>query len=299
MSTALELGNLTKAEFSALSRIFSNSTFTDLAKRGKSSPLKNIFGEILGNISKCDSTPLISIIEDIYSQLFKSYRSEYLFKNIAAQKILLGKHSINTTKMLTEFRVGESKADILMLNGTSHIYEIKSEYDNLDRLEKQVKDYQRFAEYVSIITAQTHIDKLLSITDENIGLIGLTKNGALRNIRKAASNISFYDPSVAFSSLRKKEYIQLLKDLGCAIPDVPNTKIYAECKKLFSQIDRVQSIKSLAKILKLRDHSQTQNKFIIDAPKELKAYAVSCKLNAEEKINLSTALNRSLGYHLQ
>jgi hypothetical protein len=299
MPTVLELEHLSKAEFSALSRIFSNNILTDLAKHGKSSNLKNIFIEILGQIKSSDTTPLIQIIEDIYNQLFKSYRSEYLIKNIVANKILLGKHSINTTKMLTEFRVGESKADILMLNGTSHIYEIKSEYDNLERLNKQINDYQEFAEFVSIITTENHLNKLLLRTNENIGIITLTNNGSLKTIRKAASNIALFNPLLSFNSLRKSEYIQILQDFKHEIPDVPNTKIHTECKKIFAKINHNECQKNITKRLKKRDHRQHQNNFIVDSPSALKAFAISSKLNKQEEMNLTTALNKNLNYHLQ
>lgn len=48
--------------------------------------------------------------------------------NVIANKILLGKHSLNTSHMLSEFRVGYNKADVVIINGTSSVYEIKSEY---------------------------------------------------------------------------------------------------------------------------------------------------------------------------
>ncbi|MEI9986083.1 MAG: sce7726 family protein [Aliidongia sp.] len=50
------------------------------------------------------------------------------------QKILMGKHSLRTASMLNEFRAGSCKADLVILNGTATVYEIKSERDSLTRL---------------------------------------------------------------------------------------------------------------------------------------------------------------------
>jgi hypothetical protein len=68
-------------------------------------------------------------------------RDEYVYKAALVQKILLGRHSLQTASMLNEFRVGGCKADLAILNGTATVYEVKSERDSLARLQRQIAAY--------------------------------------------------------------------------------------------------------------------------------------------------------------
>ncbi len=95
-----------------------------------------------------------------FTHLQKNYRNEYIYKNAIAKNILLGKHSLNTSFMLQEFRIGHCKADTLVLNGTSNIYEIKSELDSLDRLQGQINTYSQVFDMVHVITFQARLKKL-------------------------------------------------------------------------------------------------------------------------------------------
>jgi hypothetical protein len=56
-------------------------------------------------------------------------RDKYVYKAALTQRVLMGKHSLRTACMLSEFRVGDRKADITILNGTTTVYEIKSDRD--------------------------------------------------------------------------------------------------------------------------------------------------------------------------
>ena len=58
-------------------------------------------------------------------------RDEYVYRAAVTHKILMGTHSLKTASMLTEFRTGSSKADLVILNGTATVYEIKSERDSI------------------------------------------------------------------------------------------------------------------------------------------------------------------------
>lgn len=66
-----------------------------------------------------------------YREVEKNYKNEYFFKNIIIKNILIGCYFLNMLIMLSEFRVGFSKVDCVILNGISICYEIKFEYDSL------------------------------------------------------------------------------------------------------------------------------------------------------------------------
>ncbi|WP_409423849.1 sce7726 family protein [Pseudoalteromonas sp. RW-H-Ap-1] len=217
-----------------LARVFSSSVFNELANTGFSPTLNSIIKELDIKVEHYEN--LGELFECTYSKLSKVYRNEYLYKNSIANKILLGKYSLNTASMLSEFRVAKSKADAIILNGTSHIYEIKTELDSLERLDQQLLDYQSFSEFVSVVTDKKHIPKLLDKIPSNVGLIELTSRDTFRTVKKPLSNLDKLCKNVQFDALRQSEYVRIVNLHHGFVPDVPNTLLYKECKKLFKDI---------------------------------------------------------------
>lgn len=56
-----------------------------------------------------------------------------------------------------------ARADLAVINGSLSGYEIKSDRDTLKRLERQKDAYSRVFEYVTVVAAATHIDRLLQL----------------------------------------------------------------------------------------------------------------------------------------
>lgn len=140
------------SQISAMSRMFSSAVFQELAKHaGRSSLFRRLLAQVLVPLcSECRST-----VGDAFNSAFAilkevGLRDEYIYRSAITKKILLGKHSLRTASMLNEFRVGNSKADLVILNGTATVYEIKSERDSLARLVNQIKDYKRVFSAVNV-----------------------------------------------------------------------------------------------------------------------------------------------------
>jgi len=279
---------------SILSRAFSSSVLIQIAKSGKSRLLTALTKESGLNDKFDQRASLANCYELIYSQLQFFYRNEYVYKNVIANKILLGRHSLNTANMHTEFRVGDSKADILILNGTSHIYEIKTELDSLERLDGQIKDYIRFSEFVSIVASEKHIDKLLVRAPSSVGIICLTDKGRLKNIRKAVSGKANLSRSLIFDSLQKNEYLQIINDSLGITPDVSNTEMYTECKKIFETIEIHESHEFIVSVLKARNMNSKTKELIVSVPECLKAAATSLKLTKLQQRTFLDALDSNL-----
>ncbi|MGY8873204.1 MAG: sce7726 family protein [Pseudomonadales bacterium] len=277
----------------ALARVFSPIVLMQLSDFGKS--------KLLGSAIKesefiYDEQALLKDCFDVFYNYIKSnYRNEYLYKNTIAKKILLGRHSLNTATMLTEFRILNSKADVVIINGTSHIYEIKTELDSLDRLENQLRDYSQFAEHVNIVTSENYINKLISITDPSIGLIVLTGRNTLKTIRKSKEGRNNINTSVIFDSLRKSEYLSIVKKHIGYIPCVPNTLMHMECRKHFEKISTDTCHDEMLTVLKNRNSHDSRKKFIHSVPDSLKAAAISSHFNKFQQIKIEQALSRPIG----
>ena len=259
----------------AIGRIFTPVVMDSLAQNGYSPYLS----EVSINSGLIESiNPAITLgqfFDQVYKFLFKNYRNEYVYKNVVTNKILFGKYSLNTSQILTEFRVGRSKADVLLLNGTSTVYEIKSQYDSFTRLEKQIQSYFEIFDYINVITSPSQVNKLDSILPDKAGILVLTDRNTISTIREPKSNTENINPAILFDSLRKAEYTRIIKEYYGTIPYVPNTQIYRECKKLFCEIPPIYAHDLTIKILKGRNNSKILKDFIDKAPSSVSAYAMS------------------------
>jgi hypothetical protein len=232
----MHLKNKNTDALRCLSQIFTTSTFEKAVRDNdtKSTELRiqKHFPEL-----KSDTT-IKSLIKQIYSSLSKEYRNEYLYKNSLLNEYLLKKYSLKTTTVFHEFKVGNSVADFVLLNGTARIYEIKTDLDGLDKLEKQLSDYKQFADLVYIVTSSKYSSRILSqYFNSTIGVIEFTDTNTLKELKKAESNVDHFNHLTIFKTLRKSEYLEITEDYFGFLPDVPNTKIFRTCFDLVSKID--------------------------------------------------------------
>ena len=117
--------------------------------------------------------------------------------------------------LIDEFNVslGVVRADIALFNGVMHAYEIKSEFDTLRRLDNQIYEYNKFFEYVTVVSCDKFVGRVLETIPENCGLI-LAKNGKsgikFKQIRRAKKN-KIIDKICLAKALWKDEMIEILE----------------------------------------------------------------------------------------
>ena len=288
--------NITNKSIIDLSKIFSPTILKELCSTGNSKKLRKILDE-LNLLYQVDlKKNLESFFNDVYKILLKNYRNEYIYRSIIIKKILLGIHSLNTAHLINECRVGNSKADCVILNGTSTVYEIKTEFDTFLLLYGQLDDYKKAFEYVYIVVPIETLKKLEGYNlDENIGIMVLNKNSTISKTRLAKSNKNYFNKETIFDILRKNEYIEIISKYY-EIPSIPNTKIYTYCKRLFTELDIELIHAELVQILKKRDVSDLQKKVILNVPDSLKALSMQTKLTDKEKNNLLELLQKDMKY---
>ena len=237
------------------------------------------------------ATLLRDFFDQVHTLLFRNYRNEYIYKNAIARKVLLGIHSLNTASMLTELRAGACKADAVVLNGTSTVYEIKSAYDSMERLTRQIAAYQQVFDRINVITSNSQLDKVARVVSEDIGLVVLTDRYTISTVREPASFKRTVRPEVIFDSLRRNEYEQIIKEQFGEVPQVSNARMYQTCRELFSGLDPTKAHDSMVVVLKKRDNSKRLRDFILSVPESLTASSLSCKLGVAEQTRFSQLLN--------
>ena len=194
--------------------------------------------------------------------------------------------------MFSEFRAGNSLADVLILNGTSSIYEIKTEYDNLDRLKGQLDSYFLMFDRINVITYPRAIGKIEKVVDKRVGLLSLSEKGEIETHRDPISNQLNVVPSVIFNSLRVPEYKEAINKHFGYIPNVPNTMIYRECKKLFELLSPNDAHALMVEVLKKRKQVFVKN-LLSELPDSLKMTCLNSNLTHRQWTVFQKALTSS------
>ncbi len=90
--------------------------------------------------------------------------------------------------IIPEVFIGKAVADMLVVNGDIHIYEIKSKNDSLSRLEHQLLRYKQCANKVTLVVDEKFVQKLNSLYEmENIGIIVVNDKYELNEMKPAIS----------------------------------------------------------------------------------------------------------------
>lgn len=225
----------------------------------------------------------------------KDHRHEYIYKAALTQRILLGTHSLQTASMLTEFRVGKCKADIVILNGTATAYEIKSERDSLARLERQVEAYRNVFAKVYVIAGENHIDSVYAEIDRDVGVLVLTGRQNISTVREAMHRPERTSALAIFDSIQLREAVLILRMLGAAVPDAPNTKLYAAVRDEFAKLDSVRTHEAMVAVLKKTRHLQPLANLLNHLPESLHTAALSIPLRIADRERLLRAVNTNIG----
>lgn len=282
-----------KNKLNILNKIFSRNTFRRCFDNG----YDKVYGQVVKRYVDNGTGKLNSeLISEIYNVLKDDYRNEYYYKNTLLNKLLLGVHSINTTTALTEIPIANSKADFILINGKAVVYEIKTELDNLDRIENQINDYYKAFDHVAVVTCNENIlalEKKIESIGKPVGVYALQKRGTLTTIQKPKMYRNDLDAKILFKILRKHEYEEIILDKYKYLPEVSEFKYYSECKKLFMEIPLEKAY--LAVLQSLKRRTKIKKEEFSGIPYELKFLAYFMNLKSDDYIKIAEFLNKSYG----
>jgi hypothetical protein len=275
----------------SLSQIISPSNFKKIVREDD---YHSTFYKFKKHTTISDSTTNLDVINLIYNSLLKNYKNEYVYKNILTNKLLLKKYSLKNTIALNEFNIGKSIADFVLLNGEARVYEIKTELDNLEKLDKQIVDYCQFGDKVYIVTSSKHVNKLIELyNNSTIGIIELTSRNALKTIKEATSNVASFSYETLFKTLRKQEYLELIDEYFNFVPAVSNTRIFKECLALAKKIEVSLFQKMVVNKLKSRNISNPKKIQEKAIPESLKHICYTLNFSKNEYDKLGSFLNKN------
>lgn len=254
-----------------LNRLFTQNVFFDMmqSNTNHNATYGTIIQRFIDNPTDKDNGTLIS---EVYRFMSKSYRNEYFYQNTLLNKLLLGRHSINTTTALTQIPINKSKADFILINGKAVVYEIKTELDTFDRLETQLRDYYKAFNHVCVVTSVGQYERAKALlNDTPVGIYVLTSQNTISSsLRKEPlENNANLDHTTIFKILHKREFEHILLHYFGRLPITSQAFYYGECLKEFSKIPILDAYSMALKQLKKRNRIEI-NEFN-KVPYELKS----------------------------
>jgi hypothetical protein len=283
-------------EIRSLSYLYVPSTIRNLLNHSVSSTIqRRIRKHKQAIISNNKSIRFSDFLGRLYSAMVHSYRNEYIYKNTIINKLLLKKHRIHNSTLLRELKVGNSIADLVFINGGVCVYEIKTDLDNLSRLDGQLEDYKKIAEKIFIVTDSKYVNILTNrYKDHSCGIIELTNSENLKIHKEAGRNSSNFDCETIFKLLRKAEYLELIEKYFGSIPDLPNTKIFKTCLNMSKNIDVIEFQEMAFKVLRKRKIRHPEYLMNHKTPFELKYACYSLDLTTRQYSILYEMLSKNI-----
>jgi|SRR5665213_1619657 len=289
----------TPSQLSAIARLFSSAVMREMARHGSSA----LFARLAREAITSSNIPAASKVEGFFDAAFDllkriDCRHEYIYKAALTQKILLGRHSLQTASMLNEFRIGDCKADVSILNGTAAAYEIKSERDSLSRLEKQIETYKNFYAKVYVIAGDNHVEAIRAMVSDDVGIMILSGRHHITTLREAVDCPERTSPLTIFESIRTAEAKQILELMGVDVPQLPNTEMRAALRERFVSLSSRDAHAGMVTILKKTRNLLPLSALVQSLPRSLQSSALSVPLRKTDHERLLRAVATPLAQAL-
>lgn len=186
-------------------------------------------------------------------------------KHYLHQKYLSKYQNCNNSIIADELKVcgGKAIADVAVINGKMHCFEIKSDHDSFQRLENQIINYDAVFDEITIVVGKKFNKKALSFVPKHWGVLciyqGNEDNVELNVIRESKPNKNVNAFNIA-QFLWKEEAISLLNKYN--IKGNHNRKrkwLLWECLSENLQINTLK--KEVRETLQNRKNWKTQSAF--------------------------------------
>lgn len=208
--------------------------------------------------------------KDVFNMIIMSYgKNEKVVKYFLSKEFIENKDEV----CLFEYNVCNSRVDFARINGKSHAYEIKTELDNLDRLNQQISDYKKVFEFVTVVAHKNHVPKVRKVISRNVGIISYEFNDnsiEFNEVRKAKQNKGFYKNAQLNNLTSEELKIIIVNYLNMKSPQYRNQRENIIKRKLVKN-DLNEAFKFALKISKNRKWEHIKNNFDMLKPIEIQS----------------------------
>jgi hypothetical protein len=223
----------------------------------------------------------LDYLKYVYQILENNYQNEYVFKNTFLNEWLIKEIGHNNTKVFNEFRVGNAVADLVMFNGKSKVFEIKTEFDSKKRLNLQIENYSKAFNQIFLIVPESKL-AVYNKFDESIGLITFNNNEKSERftLQRDAIINNKVDSETIMNVLHTNEYKSIVKSFYGELPTMTSFNQYNICNELIEKIPNIELNKKFIEKMKNRNLENTlSNRYY----KEFNQISLALKLNKKEK----------------
>lgn len=286
-----------QVNLSALAKVISNAglqrmMFSDDFK-AQARHLKQVLRRIGIEVEK--KIQISELIDISYEYLLRHYRNEYLYKVALLNSYVVKNHSLSDTILLNEFKIGNSKADTVLINGTNKVFEIKTELDSPERLCTQINDYYRGFSEVYVVIHHSEIPKYMSCIDNHVGIMLYSRENTIELLRSAEVYVDKLDILTMMKALRKEEYLHLVERVAGEIPRATPVQLFKACAHILSKYPVLDVQDQFLKIIKERlTLSTTELAMKTELPAALRLSCYYYNLNHNDYLSMVT----KLAYHI-
>lgn len=213
---------------------------------------------------------LRTMYDRAYDVMRRFYPCEYVYKNTITNTVLLSNHNLDSARLLTEFRVGDVRMDLGVINGTSTAYEVKTSLDKLERLPNQLAWYSKLFDHIVVVTSESMRARIEATAPAHVGVSVLTDDGKLAVSRSAASNKANIDVRLMSQSLRELEILEICRRISGLRLDLPNTTRADACWEILTSLTPVEAHDQMVCQLRRRPIHHAQRALVEAAPFSLK-----------------------------
>ena len=270
------------------SSLFSGQTCERALRKNSVSVFENVFRKYDSHL--CDKITVWDYLRYVYDILEKQYQNEYVVKNTFLNTLLLEEYSLDSTIAFSEFRVGDAIADLVLMNGISKAFEIKTELDSDARLYSQLNEYCQLFDECYIVIPKSQLNYYKQKVDDGIGIVVFEETDGkyvVTQKRKARRNRKV-SVDVLMRSVRCEEYKQMVMESYGRLPDVNAFEMYEACKIKLSKLSSKKLHALFLRTIKRR-YSLTQQ--LPSFPMETRQMYLSMSMKQNQIIKLNRLYN--------
>ncbi len=233
----------------------------------------------------------LDYLKYIYSILADSYQNEYIYKNEFLNTWLIKELGETNSQIFSEFRVGNSIADLVMFNGCSKIFEIKTELDSDSRLSLQLQNYQKAFNQIFIIIPKSKLN-IYEKQEASIGIITYDPRSYNTFSLHRNAKVNFeIESSTIMSILHTNEYKSIVsKYYGC-LPQMTSFNQYKVCSELIYEIPLNELNKLFIDSIKRRSSSNALSSRYY---KEFNQLFLALRMNRNSKNKMIESLKTTI-----
>lgn len=275
-------------DLAGVAKVFSRRSFRALGAP-RDEQVRAVARELLRVAPEAGGMRLNDAFDFAFEIMTRQYRGEYVFKNFLVNRLIFGRHNPRTASAVLEIHAGSSIADVVILNGTSTAYEIKTDLDNVSRLPVQMQSYSSRFEYVFVVTTTRMVPRITRALPPHVGVVVLTDCGSLSRIRDATSDMNRLSSAALFGLLRRGDVLRILERTCGYEVDVPAARLWHRTREIFAALPVDVAHREVVSELRARGMSAAPNATLL--PRSLRALAYEVLLSGSATLRMHGRLS--------